>query len=93
VCGREGNFQEASDCARRSAEIQPRFTPSLIAYANALGFLGRYEEAREVMTRATAMNPHLSQEAYLGLVLSTTGSPERAEAHIGGLFAAGIYKR
>ena len=69
------------------------WAPPLVAYANALGFLGRHQEARDVMARATAMNPHLSQEEYLSLVLPITGSPERAEPHIGGLFAAGIFKR
>jgi Predicted integral membrane protein len=93
LCAREGKYQEAADCACRSAELQPRFTLSLLEYANALGFMGRHEEACEVMSKVYAINPMLTQDLYVSQITLTTGSPERAEGHIGGLFAAGIYKR
>lgn len=91
VCARQGKFEEAAECACRSSEIQPRFALAYLQYANALGNMGRFEEAREAMDRMTAIIPGTTQEAYMRQVLLTTGAKERAEPHYGGLFLAGIY--
>jgi serine/threonine protein kinase/Tfp pilus assembly protein PilF len=88
---REGKWQEAAECARRSLELQPRFTIALAEYANALGCLGRFDEAREVMGRLAAINPNASFEAYMHELILTNRTPEQAHMHIKGLTAAGIF--
>jgi serine/threonine protein kinase/Flp pilus assembly protein TadD len=93
VCARQGNFQEAADAARHSVEMQPRFALAFIELANALGYLGKHDEARQIMAKLAAMSPGTTQEIYLQQVLLTTGSPERSECHVGGLFAAGVFKK
>ncbi len=93
VCFREGKFEEAAACARRVIELQPRFPIGYTAYANALGHLGRYPEAMEAIGHVMALNPNASQEAYMNELLQVVGTRERMEPHIGGLMAAGIFKR
>jgi len=89
---REGKHQESADSARRSMTLQPRFAPSLIVYANAMGHLGRFQEAGEMIVQLIEINPRGTQESYMSALLATTGSRERAEHHINGLIAAGIFK-
>jgi adenylate cyclase len=90
--GREGRHQEAAEAAARGVMLQPRFAPGLVEYANALGYLGRVDDARDLAGRMVAANPNGTQEAYMKELLITTGSRQRAETHIGGLIAAGIFK-
>jgi tetratricopeptide (TPR) repeat protein len=92
IFGREGKHQEAADCGRRGVLLQPRFTPGLAEYANALAHLGRTEEAMQQIVQLMTVNPKASQEAYMLALLVCTGSRERAETHISGLIAAGIFK-
>ena len=92
IFGREGNHEGAAEAARRGVVLQPRFAHGLAAYANALGYLGRFAEAYELVPQMIAANPHGTQEAYMKALLITTGARERAEVHIGGLIAAGIFK-
>ncbi len=92
IYAREGKWEEAAESARRGITIQPRFAPGLAAYANALCCLGRFEEAGEVAMQMVAVNPTGTQAAYMTELLITTGSPERAEPHIRGLVAAGIFR-
>jgi serine/threonine protein kinase/tetratricopeptide (TPR) repeat protein len=92
VCVRQGKFQEATDCAQRSTELQPRFLIAMVAHANALGHLGRLPEAFEVIGRALALNPDVKQEAYLTELMQIGRTRERIMPHIGGLVAAGIFK-
>ena len=89
---REGKHSEAAEAAGRSVTLQPRFAPGLAAYANALSYLGRFEQAFELAGQMVAANPNGTQEAYMKELLVTTGSRERAEPHIGGLLAAGIFR-
>jgi serine/threonine protein kinase/tetratricopeptide (TPR) repeat protein len=89
---REGKWEEAAASACRGITIQPRFAPGLAAYANALCCLGRGDEAREIAMQMVAVNPTGTQAAYMTELLLTTGSPERAEPHIRGLVAAGIFR-
>lgn len=89
---REGKHQESADSARRSMTLQPRFAPSLIVYANAMGHLGRFQEAGETIVQLMEINPRGTQESYMSALLATTGSRERAQQHINGLIAAGIFK-
>jgi serine/threonine protein kinase/tetratricopeptide (TPR) repeat protein len=92
ILTRESRWEEAAEAARRGITIQPRFAPGLAAYANALCCLGRCDEAVEVATQMVAVNPTGTQAAYMTELLITTGSPERAEPHIRGLVAAGIFQ-
>jgi predicted Zn-dependent protease len=91
VCARQNDYQEAADCAGRSAELQPRFTLAMLEYANALGFLGRDAEAADVAREAFALNPSVNEEAYINELLTAAGSLERVQPHIAGLRAAGIF--
>lgn len=92
VCVRQGKYQEGADCAQRSAEIQPRFLIALLSRANALGHMGRKEEAWEVVTRAMALNQSASQEYYISELYQIGRTRERVRPHIEGLIAAGIFK-
>ncbi|HZL56368.1 MAG TPA: protein kinase [Bryobacteraceae bacterium] len=91
VCAREGRFEEAADCACKSAELQPRFSLALLEYANALGSLGRQEEALDAMREVLAVNPGATQAMYIAELTITTGSADRVRPHIEGLIAAGIF--
>jgi eukaryotic-like serine/threonine-protein kinase len=93
VSCREGKFEEAAECAQRVIELQPRFPIGYMALANALGHLGQHQKAFEAIGQVMALNPNASQEAYMAELLLVVGSPERMEPHLGGLFAAGIFKR
>ncbi len=93
VSVRQGKFQEAVDCVQRSIELQPRFLIGYVAYANALGHLGRQQEALEAIGKVLAMNPNASQEAYMTELRQIARTRERMEPHVGGLIAAGIFKK
>ena len=93
VLTRKGDFEKAAQAARRSGDLQPRFALAHIEYANALGMLGRHDEARQIMAKVAAQAPGTTQEIYMLQVLLTTGSEDRAEPHTAGLFAAGIFTR
>jgi serine/threonine protein kinase/Tfp pilus assembly protein PilF len=89
---REGRNEEAAAYAQRCITLQPRFAPGLAQYANALGLLGRFDEAREIAMQMVVANPNGTQQAYMKALRITTGAQERAEPHIRGLIAAGIFK-
>ena len=80
-------------CAQRSTGAQPRFALAYLEYANAVAMLGRVDEAREAVAKMSTMNPAITQEVYVNLVTRTTGSPQRAEPHLRGLYAASIYTK
>ena len=92
VYANQGLHQQALDFCRRSVMRQPSLPVSLIEYANALGHSGQMDEAREIAGQVAVMNPRASQEAYMRELLITTGSRERAQTHISGLVAAGIFQ-
>lgn len=93
TCAHQDDFEEAAASARRATEIQPRFALAYMEYANALGMLGKLEEARAAVAKMTALNPAITQDVYSNLVSQTTGSAQRAEPHLRGLFQAGIYTK
>ncbi len=54
---RTGHYQDAVDYVLRSLDIQPGYAGAWVALANALGFAGQAEAARQAMQRAQQVNP------------------------------------
>jgi tetratricopeptide (TPR) repeat protein len=92
VSARQGKFQEAADCAQRSVELQPQFLLGMVAQANALGHLGRKQDAFQILGQAMALNPDANQQAYVAELMQIGLTPQRVQPHIGGLIAAGIFQ-
>jgi serine/threonine protein kinase/tetratricopeptide (TPR) repeat protein len=90
ICYRQGEYEQALGCTRRSVERQPHFLVGLMSLANALGYLGRYDEAREVIGRVLTLSPASSEEGYIRFNEGIVG-PKLVSPHIGGLIAAGLF--
>jgi serine/threonine protein kinase/tetratricopeptide (TPR) repeat protein len=90
VLTRQGRLEEAAGCAGRTVELQPHFFLAAVMLANALGALGRAEEARGVWQRVRAVHPAFAAQAYAHDIRLQALTPERAEPHLAGLRAAGI---
>ncbi len=91
ACVREDRYEDAARFARLSVEAQPGYAGAWVTLANALGQLGRIDEARQAMDRAlranAAMTPqHLAQQ----IEILAGGRPELAEKSLAGLRAAGL---
>jgi hypothetical protein len=72
-------------------ERQPHFLVGLMSLANALGHVGHYDEAREVIARVMALSPGANELGYIRFNERVVG-PDLVRPHIGGLIAAGIFK-
>jgi adenylate cyclase len=92
ACFRQENFGVAAECAQKCFELQPRYLIARMAYSNALGALGHLDEARAAWSQVLAMNPYVTQEAYMEIITAVARTPERTEPHVRGFFAAGIFK-
>jgi serine/threonine protein kinase/tetratricopeptide (TPR) repeat protein len=92
ACFRMGDYERAAACARKTYELQPRYIITKLALANALGALGKLEEARAAWNETLAVNPNITQAAFMETILAIARTPERAEPHIMGLKAAGIFQ-
>ena len=90
VSTRQGCPEEAAECARRTVELQPHFFLAAVMLANALGALGRSEEARSAWQRVRAIHPAFTAEGYAHEIRLQALLPERAAPHLAGLRAAGI---
>jgi serine/threonine protein kinase/tetratricopeptide (TPR) repeat protein len=90
VLTRQGRLEEAAECARRTVELQPYFFLAAVMLANALGSLGRLEEARAAWQHVPAIHPAFTVAAYASDIQRQALTPERAEPHLAGLRAAGI---
>jgi hypothetical protein len=90
VSTREGRLEEAVADARRTVELQPYFFLAAVGLANALGALGREEDARAAWQRVQAIHPGFTAEGYAREIGLQATRPERAEPHLAGLRAAGI---
>jgi tetratricopeptide (TPR) repeat protein len=88
---RLGNFEEAVTCAFKCAEMHPNFYIARYVLANALGHVGRYEEARAEMATVLAINPNVSESVVNREWAVITRDREMTEAHLGGLRKAGIF--
>ena len=91
ACAREDRFEDAVRFARRSVEAQPGYAGAWVALANALGQLGRIDEAREAMQRARRANPAMTTEHLAAQIrILAGGRPDRSEKSLAGLKAAGL---
>ncbi len=90
---RQEMWAQAEASARRSVEMQPRFTLPMLEAANALAAQGQLEAAMEFMGLVMSLVPNSDPKTYYHELRMTTGSHERAMPHIAGLVAAGIFER
>jgi adenylate cyclase len=90
VATRQGQFEEAAECTRRTIELQPYFFLASVMLANALGALGRVEEARASWQRVQAIHPAFTAAAYAHDIELQALTKERAEPHLAGLRKAGL---
>jgi serine/threonine protein kinase/Flp pilus assembly protein TadD len=91
TCTRLGNFEEAVTCAFKCVEMHPHFYMARYVLANALGHLGRYEEARTEMATTLTINPHVSEALLAREWEVITRDPEMTEVQLAGLRKAGIF--
>ena len=92
VCFRQGKYHEALECTRECVERQPHFLVGLLSHANALGMVGRYEEARKVVQQVVTLSPGAGEQQYIRELTNTVCTRDRVDPHIAGLIAAGIFK-
>lgn len=90
VLTRQGRLEEAAQCVRRTIELQPYFFLASVMLANALGALGRMDEAREAWQRVAAIHPAFTAAAYAHDIELQATTRERAEPHLAGLRKAGL---
>ena len=77
--------------ARKSVEAQPGYAGAWITLANALGQLGRLDEARAAMGRALKANPALTPQHLADQIrILAGGSQDHADKSLAGLKAAGL---
>lgn len=85
---RLSRFDEACSHAQRCVELQPRFYIARITLANALGHLGRFDEARAEIAHVLAMNPYVNEAVLHTEYLNIARNPQIADLHLAGLRAA-----
>jgi TolB-like protein/Flp pilus assembly protein TadD len=85
ACLRQDRHEEAAHHAVRSVELNPGFTVARAALANALGSLGRLEEARAAWAAAVAVNPEFTPRFYESLSREVLLREEWAEKLLAGL--------
>ncbi len=91
ACTRLGHFEEAVTCAFKCVEMHPNFFIARLTLANALGQVGRYDEARAEMAATLAINPHLSEALVEREYTVITRDREMTETFLGGMRKAGIF--
>ena len=91
ACALDGRYDDSARCARKSVDIQPGYTGAWVALANALGHLGRPEEARHAMDKALRANPAMTpQHLAEQIAIAAGGDRDHAERSLAGLKAAGL---
>ena len=90
ACARQGRHAESLDAARKCVELNPGYYLARGPHANALGSLGRVDEARESWRAALALNPAFTPEFYRELARGIMVLEDRARPHYAGLVAAGL---
>ena len=91
TCTRLGNFEEAVTCASKCVEMHPHFYMAHYVLANALGQVGRYEEARAEMATTLTINPYINEALLAREWEVITRDPELTEVQLAGLRKAGIF--
>ena len=91
ACVRQDRFEEAVQFARLSTETQPGYAGAWLTLANALGHLGRFDEARSAMDRARRANPAMTPEHLAAQIeVLSGGELGHGEKSLAGLKAAGL---
>jgi serine/threonine protein kinase/Flp pilus assembly protein TadD len=85
---RLSRFDNAYTHAQRCVELQPRFYIARITLANALGHLGRFDDARAEIAHVLAMNPYVNEAVLHTEYLNIARDPQMADMHLAGLRAA-----
>jgi serine/threonine protein kinase len=85
---RLSRFDDAAEHAQRCVELQPRFYIARITLANALGHLGRLDQARAEMAHVLSMNPYITDAVLYTEYLNIARDPQVAELHLSGLRSA-----
>lgn len=90
VLTRQGDLAGAVQGVRRCMELQPHYLLAPVMLANALGSLGRSEEAKATWQAVCAAHPGFTAEGYARDILWQARIAGRAAPHLDGLRAAGI---
>ena len=91
ACVREDRCEDAAKFARLSVEAQPGYSGAWVTLANALGKLGRMDEARQAMNRALRANPAMTPQHLAAQIrILAGGRQELADKSLSGLKAAGL---
>ena len=85
---RLSRFEEALAHAQRCVELQPRFYIARITLANALGHLGRFDEARAEIAHVLAMNSYVNEAVLHTEYLNIARDFQVADLHLAGLRAS-----
>lgn len=81
----QGRDDEAVSLAASSVEQHPRFPMAWFQYCNALGAVGRTQQARDAIDRAGRLGPALTPEYYGDIVRRMCRDEETAERRLAGL--------
>jgi serine/threonine protein kinase/tetratricopeptide (TPR) repeat protein len=91
ACTRLEHFEEAVACAFKCVEMHPNFYIARYVLANALGHVGRYDEARAEMATVLAINPNISEPLLDREWMVITRDRQLADGFIAGVRKAGIF--
>jgi predicted O-linked N-acetylglucosamine transferase (SPINDLY family) len=91
-------LEEAEFCYRRALDLDGKFVPAYENISGALGELGRYEEARDVLGRAFELEPHPRLRYKRALLLPVILESHehlrtvraRLESEVDAMFADGV---
>jgi adenylate cyclase len=86
----EGDDARALALAEEYTAEQPRFSLGWLHYANALGRLGRRDDARAALDRSLGHNPLMTPAFYAELMAVLSDQPAVVERRIEGLRSAGL---
>ena len=91
ACMREGRTEDAVRFARKSLAAQSGYAGAWVTLANALGQLGRVDEARDAMDRALRANPAMTPQHLADQIsILSGGRRDEADKSLAGLKAAGL---
>ena len=91
ACTRLGNFEDAVASGFKCVEMHPHFHMAHYVLANALGHVGRYDEARAEMATTLAINPYINEALLAREWTVITRDLEMTEVQLAGLRKAGIF--
>jgi len=91
ACTRLGHFEEAVTCAFKCVEMHPHFYIARYVLANALGHVGRYEEARAEWAIVLSINPHVTEGLLTREWVVINPDLELADVQLTGMRKAGIF--